>query len=109
MALYQAMRRIPRRRLHQAGIAPAVLSVEIPCNQRVNLVSEVVAEGVAPVIDNLTGYQVNVSTGSENPAGLAVADILTIYPCAGDIAGVIVIALKAERLRIQIQALILTW
>ena len=54
MALYQAMRRIPRRRLHQAGALLAVLSVEIPCNQCVDLVAEIVAEGVAPVIDNLT-------------------------------------------------------
>ena len=54
MALYQAMRRIPRRRLRQAGALPAVLSVEIPCNQCVDLVAEIVAEGVAPVIDNLT-------------------------------------------------------
>ena len=59
---------------------------------------------MAPVIDNLTGYQVNIGTGVENPAGLAVADILTVYPGAGNIASVIVIALKAERLRIEIQA-----
>ena len=61
---------------------------------------------MAPVIDKLTGYQVNIGACSENPAGLAVADILTIYPCAGNISGVVVIALKAERLCVQIQALV---
>ena len=64
---------------------------------------------MAPVIDNLTGYHVDVGACSEDPAGLAVADILTIYPGAGNIAGVVVIALKAESFRVQIQALILTW
>ena len=105
MALYQAMRRIPRRRLHQAGALPAVLSVEIPCNQRVDFVAEVVPEGVTPVIDKLTGYQVDIGTSAEDPAGLAVADILTVYPCARNIAGVVVIALKAESFRVEIQAL----
>ena len=60
---------------------------------------------MAPVIDKLTGYQVNIGACSENPAGLTVADILAIDPGAGNIASVIVIAFKAERLRVQIQAL----
>ena len=118
MALYQAMRRIPRRRLHQAGALPALLHLarhpagrpvcllEISCKNCVNCGSKVITEGVAPVIDKLTGYQVDIGTSAEDPAGLAVADILAIYPGAGNIAGVVVIALEAERLCIQIQALV---
>ena len=87
----------------KAGRAARLL--EIPVKNRIDISAEIVAEGVTPVIDKLAGYQVNIGACSENPAGLAVADILTIDPGAGNIAGVVVIALKAERLRIQIQAL----
>lgn len=73
MALYQAMRRIPQRRLHQAGIAPAVLSVEIPCNQRVDFVAEVVLKGAATVIIELIAYHVDVGTRPGNAVRLAVA------------------------------------
>ena len=102
------MRRIPRRRLHQAGIAPAVLSVEIPCNQRVDFVTEVVLKGAAAVIIEFAAYQVNISACSGNAVRFAVADSLTIYPGVGDIASVVVVKLKAERLRVEIQALMLS-
>ena len=78
---------------------------EISCKNCVNCSSKVITEGMAPVIDKLTGYQVNIGACTENPAGLAVADILTVYPCAGNVSGVVVVALKAERLCVEIQAL----
>ena len=102
------MRRIPRRRLHQAGIAPAVLSVEIPRNQRVNFVAKVVLKGVAAVIAEFAAYQVNISACSGNAVRFAVADSLAVNPCVGDIAGVIVVKLEAERLCVEVQALMLS-
>ena len=102
------MHRIPRRRLHQAGALPAVLSVEIPCNQRVNLASKVVLEGTAAVIAELAAYQVNIGARSGDAIGLAVADSLAVNPCVGDIAGVLVVKLEAVRLRVEIQALMLS-
>ena len=105
MALYQAMRRIPRRRLRQAGALPAVLSVKIPCNQRVNLVAEVVLEGTAAVIAEFAAYQVDISARSGNAIGFAVADSLAVNPCVGDVTSVIVVKLEAERLCVEVQAL----
>ena len=105
MALIRPCAAYPGGAFIRQALCLPLSSVEIPCNQRVNLVSEIVAEGVAPVIDNLTGYQVDIGARSGDAIGLAVADSLTVYPGVGDIAGVVVVKLKAERLRVELQAL----